>query len=102
MSTVFAVLQEMGMTPNFSKSAFLIASHGWQAQQHLSRTKVKHPDDGGWAIPVCNATALVPIKTQHVLGSSPVLQVSGAAHVGPATAMCKDGLCQALDHRSQP
>ena len=53
------------MTPNFAKSAFMIASHGWQAQQHLARTRVKNPDDGGWAIPI-GAGSLVPIKTQHV------------------------------------
>ncbi|CAE7400945.1 unnamed protein product, partial [Symbiodinium sp. KB8] len=37
MVRIFQVLQDMGMTPNFAKSAFMIASHGWQAQQHLAR-----------------------------------------------------------------
>ncbi|CAE7795228.1 unnamed protein product, partial [Symbiodinium sp. KB8] len=37
MVRIFRVLQDMGMTPNFAKSAFMVASHGWQAQQHLAR-----------------------------------------------------------------
>ena len=65
MVRIFRVLQDMGMIPNFAKSAFMVASHGWQAQQHLARTRVKNPDDGGWAIPI-GAGSLVPIKTQHV------------------------------------
>ena len=65
MVRIFRVLQDMGMTPNFAKSAFMVASHGWQAQQCLARIRVKNPDDGGWAIPV-GAGSLVPIKTQHV------------------------------------
>ena len=65
MVRIFRVLQDMGMTPNFAKSAFMVASHGWQAQQHLARTRVKNPDDGGWAFSV-GAGSLVPIKTQHV------------------------------------